>query len=174
MSYENLPFVLVDQSTGEQVSVTQEEWERVTQLAKAVDAGDVTLPNSSGSTPSDLGKFFDDLLKTLVDALNKDNQTQARATHVNAEKKLGNPRSPFAQALQDTLAKLDSLSPKELALAKSMGELYQRPEVREKIEKAVLREPGPLDNNDADNASLIETVAQRLEHALSKNTIILR
>ena len=174
MSYENLPFVLVDQSTGEQVSVTQEEWERVTQLAKAVDAGDVTLPNSSGSTPSDLGKFFDDLLKTLVDALNKDIKTQAKASADSAEKKLYSPRSALSVAMEEALAQMDGLNKDELKKMAGLGALYQRPDEREKVQKAQLREAGPLDNNDADNASLVETVAQRLEHALSKNTIILR
>ena len=163
MGYEKLPFVLVDQSTGEQVSVTEEEWNRIVKLAAKVDADDdITgqLPNSTAGTPSDLGKFFDDLLKTLVDALNLDARTTGRAAVADAEKRVYSPRSAVSQAMADALTQLSTLSPTELRKAKALGSLYRA----EKVQKSELRDDDGTQPTLEEASDLLSAVQNMAMH----------
>jgi len=174
MGYEKLPFVLVDQTTGEQISVTEEEWNRIVKLAAKVDADDdITgqLPNSTAGTPSDLGKFFDDLLKTLVDALNLDARTTGRAAVADAEKRVYSPRSAVSQAMADALTQLSTLSPAELRKAKALGSLYRRPD--ENVQKAQLREDNSGQPTAEECADLMATIESNARKTFRKNSVTL-
>ena len=166
MSWKNLK--LVDSETGEEVIVSAEDWAA---LHKLVDNPDDVLASLSNSGDPDMQKFFDGLITQLVAAIDKDTHVAARTASDHADKELGSRRSAFAQALEDTLAKIDGLSPREKMLAKSMGELYLRPELREKVNKAILREPGFLDADAAGEASLMEAIESNARRTFNKNTI---
>jgi len=162
MGYEELPFVLVDQSTGEQVSVTEEEWNRIVKLAAKVDDDDIIgqLPNSTAGTASDLGAFFDNLLKTLVDALNLDARTTGRAAVADAEKRVYSPRSAVSQAMADALTQLSTLSPTELRKAKALGSLYRA----EKVQKSELRDDDGTQPTLEEASDLLSAVQNMAMH----------
>jgi hypothetical protein len=167
---------IVDDETGESLAISGEEWSALENLAKAAAAGDpddvlASLPNSGDV---DLQKFFAGLLSQLTDAISADLRTQGRAHVAEAEKKVYSPRSELAQAMQDALAQLSTLTPAQLKKAKALGPLFVSQATEDRVEKAQLREDNTGQPSEAECADLMATIEANARKTFRKNSVILR
>lgn len=152
---------LIDDDTGDDYLITMDDWEELQKLAD--EETEVKLPNSS----KPLSDFFDNLLKTLENAINRDIRNSGRRRAEQDEKILYSSKPQIIEAFETALRKLDSLSPSELRKAKALGELYLRPEAE------AVQKQSAEDVSVEDAASLVETVSKRATDAYNKNSVTL-